>query len=221
MLAFPAAALPYASLQLSPRSVTLSAANPVGQIAMNSLDARDLIFDLEAVEWTQQGDADSFSATNDLVIVPPVYDVRPFRRMLVRIGLRHKASAEPSERAFQVRFREVLATDSHEQPRILTATVFLAPAERQGNIRYELQRSGDRAANLAVHNESNAHLYLNKIRLESAGQEVYAGSPGAYVLANNTRTLALQLTHALTGSEAQLTIENDENSSNTVDVPIH
>ena len=189
---------------------------------MNSLDARDLIFDLETVAWTQRGDADSFTPTNDLMVVPPVYDIQPFRRVLVRVGLRDKsAGSATTERAFQIRFREVLPAGSSGTARTLTEAVFVSPAQTQGEVKYTLQRGGERTATLVVNNESNAHVYLNKVRIESGGQEVYAGSLGAYVLASNARSFPLQLTHALTTNEAQLSIESDENSSMNVDVPIH
>jgi P pilus assembly chaperone PapD len=218
-VAFPSAALAYASLQLAPRSVTLDAAHQVGQISMNSLDARDLIFDLEAVAWTQRGDADSFAPTTDLQIVPPVYDVQPYRRILIRVAMRGKTAA-PAERAFQVRFREVPQPGSHETPRTLTATVFAAPAQPQGEAKYTLQREGERAAKLTIDDQSNAHVYLGIIRIESGGQEVYSGSLDAYVLAGNARSLPLQLTHELKPGEAQLTIETAGNNSTTVDVPV-
>ena len=188
---------------------------------MSSLDARDLIFDLEAVAWSQRGDEDSFVPTTDLTIVPPVYDVQPFRRVLVRFGLREKPIDVSAERAFQVRFREVLPAGSSEKPRTLAAAVFLAPAHQQGEVKYALQRVDEKDVKLAVDNQSNAHVYLGKIRLESGGQEVFAGSLGAYVLAANSRTFALQLSHPLVAKEAQLSIESDENASTTVDVPVH
>lgn len=219
-LAFPAAALSYASLQLTPRSVTLDAKHAVGQIAMNSLDARDLIFDLEAVAWTQRGDADSFVPTNDLMVVPPVYDVQPFRRVLIRVGLRQKTPSLSVERAFQIRFSEVIPTGSSETARTLTAMVFLSPAQSNGEAKYTLQRVGEKNAKLVVDDQSNAHLYLGKIRIESGGQEAYAGSLDAYVLAANSRSFALRLTHPLQPGEAQLTNEQSENSSTTVDVLI-
>ncbi len=221
MLALPGLGPAYASLQISPRSVTLNATHRVGQIAMNSLDARDLIFDLEAVAWTQHGNDDSFTPTDDLAIVPPVYDVQPFRRVLVRVGLRDNARAATTEQAFQIRFREVLPAGSAETARTLTALVFLPPAQTQGEVKYTLQRDGERNAKLTVDDQSNAHAYLGKIRIESGGQEVYAGSPDAYVLAANSRTFELQLTHPLTANEAQLSIESADNSSTTVDVPVH
>lgn len=220
ILAFPAAALPYASLQLSPRSVTLSATQRVGQIAMNSLDARDLIFDLQAVTWTQRGDADSFTPTNDLTVVPPVYDAQPFRRVLVRFGSREQSADTSNERAYQIQFREVLPAGSNEKPRTLTAPVFLAPAQPHGEVKYTLQRTGEKNAKLVVDNQANAHVYLGTIRIESGGQEVYSGSLGAYVLAANSRSFSLELAQPLASGEAQLSIEGEENSATTVDVPV-
>lgn len=219
LLALPALAPAYASLQLSPRSVALDGTHRVGQIVMNSLDARDLIFDLEAVAWTQRGDADSFTPTGDLTIAPSVFDVQPFRRVLVRFGARASQDAS-SERAFQIRFREVLASGSRDTARTLTAPVFLAPDQPHGEARYTLGRVGEHAAKLTVDNQANAHVYLGTIRIESGGQEVYSGSLDVYVLAANSRSFAITLAHPLASGEAQLTIESAENSATTVDVPV-
>ena len=220
MLAIPVAALGYASLQLSPRSIVLDTTHRVGQIAMSSLDAHDLIFDLEPVVWTQHGDNDSFAPTRDLIVVPPVYDVQPFRRIVVRVGLREKSSSPASERAFQVRFREVLAPGSQWEARVVSAPVFVAPAEKSGEVQYELQREGETGAKLIVNDESNVHTYLGKIRVESGDQEVSSASLDEYVLSGNSRTFALQLKHPLQSGDARLTLENADHST-TVDVPVH
>jgi len=221
MLAFPAAALPYASLQLSPLSVTLNGAHRIGQIAMNSLDARDVIFDLQAVTWTQKAGEDSFSPTNDLQIVPPVYDVQPFRRVLVRFAAASQtAETSSEERAYQIQFREVVPAGSHDTPRTLTAPVFIAPAQPHGEAKYARRRNGERDAELVVDNRSNAHVYLGVIRIESGGQQVYDGPLNAYILAGNARTFPLNLAHPLAAGEAHVTIEQGENSSATVDVPV-
>lgn len=220
VLAIPLAALGYASLQLSPRSIVLDATHRVGQISMSSLDAHDLIFDLEPVVWTQHGDNDSFSPTRDLIVVPPVYDVQPFRRIVVRVGLREKGSAPAGERAFQVRFREVLPPGSPHDARVVSDPVFVAPAEQSGEVRYELQREGERDAKLIVNDESNVHAYLGKIRVESGDQEVSSASLDEYVLAGNSRTFTLQLKHPLQPGEARLELENAEHSSSSIDVPV-
>jgi len=217
--ACPGGAAAYASLQLAPSNVTLDATHSIAQFTMSSLDARVLVFDLEPVAWSQKGDSDFFAPTSELLVVPPVYDVRPFKRALVRVGSREKQEEPARERAFQVRFREVLAPGVQGTPRTLTAAVFIAPKQRRGDVRYELERLSPQQARLDVQDDSNVHAYLGQVRLESDGQEVYSASLGAYVLAGNARSFVLALAHPLQSGRAEMTILSGDQET-TVNVPV-
>ena len=211
-------ALLIASLQIKPTTVTLDAAHPVGQIMMSSLDARDLIFDVQPMAWTQKGDTDAFAVTTDLVAVPSVYEVQPFRSVVVRVGVPQPGASGSSERAFQLRFREVAATGK-EPARTLTATVFVAPEKHEGEVQYTLQRTAEREARLSVENASNVHVFLGEVRIESGGEEVYSGSQDAYILAGNSRSFTLALKHPLQPGRAEMSI-TDGDKHTTVDVPV-
>jgi fimbrial chaperone protein len=216
---WPANAATHASLQLAPSSVTLSSAHAIGQMIMSSLDARDLIFDVEVTAWQQQGDTETFPPTTDLIVIPPVYDVEPFQRSLIRIALRDKAEEPATERAFQVWFREVLPARATRKPRTLTAAVFIAPPEPTGEVRYELERVGPKEARLTVHDESNVHAYIGELRIASGGHDVFKGRLEAYVLAGNSRAFLLKLAQPIESDEAELVIRAG-NEETTVNVSV-
>ena len=186
---------------------------------MNSLEARDLVFDLEVVAWQQNGDVDTFTPSSTLMVVPPVYELKPFQRALVRVGFAQKDQGAATERAFQIRFREVQAAGTTQPPRTLTAPVFVPPTQQEGEVRYALERSSEQEARIAVHDDSNVHAYIGELRIVSDGQDVYNGAPRVYVLAGNTRTFSVKLTHAIEGNLAELVIRG-ESGENKVDVPI-
>lgn len=188
-------------------------------LRMSSLSARDLVFDLDVVSWTQTGDDDTFTPSSDLVVVPPIYDVQPYRIMLVRVGLRGKAPDLPKESAFQVRFREVAAADSTGPAVTLFAPVFIQPGEPQGEPQYALVRSSSSQARLEVNNASNVHAYLGNVRIRSGEHDVFAGTLDAYVLAGNSRSFIITLTGELKPGEAELINRNGE-QENTVNVPV-
>jgi P pilus assembly chaperone PapD len=186
---------------------------------MSSLDARDLIFDVEVTAWQQQGDSETFPPTTDLVVIPPVYDVEPFQRSLIRIALRDKAEEPSTERAFQIRFREVLPAGATRRPRTLIAPVFIVPPERTGEVRYELERVGSKEARLTVHDDSNVHAYVGELRVASGGHDVFNGRLDAYVLAGNSRAFSLKLAQPIESAEAELVIRAG-NEETTVNVPV-
>jgi P pilus assembly chaperone PapD len=215
----PGGAATTVTLRINPTSLTLDAAHPRAQITMTSFDARTVIFDADAVSWQQSGDQDRYAPAADLIVVPPVYDIGPFRTMLVRVGLRTQGPAPATEAAFAVRFREVLASGTATAPRTLVAPVFVAPAKRYDAVRYALERTGPNAARLDVRNAGNIHVYLGDVRIRSGESDAYAGSLDSYVLAGNARAFPLMLRHPLDAANADLTIGTG-GPEQTVHVPV-
>lgn len=208
-----------APLQIKPSAITLESPRAVGQLTMRSLDARDLVFDLQVQQWSQHGEADSFAPTNELIVAPPVFDIAPFGTVLVRVALRDPATAAANEVAFHVRFREVQPGNAQTEARVLTVTVFSPPAYRHGEIAYTLHRVEANRVALVVANGSNAHVYLGAIRLEAGGRQLYARVLDAYVLGGNTRSFSLTLSEAMEANSATLTVVGEQGAK-TVDVPV-
>lgn len=205
-----ATAATHASLQISPASLTLDAAHTIGQVTMNSLSAQNVIFDLQTVSWRQDGDKDEFVPTNALAVAPPVYEIAAFRTMLVRVGLQRTPSDAKTESAFQIRFREVTPPGSTAEARTLSTPVFVAPAERTGDVHYALTRLGSEKATLRVQNDANVHAYMGRITIRNGEQVAYSGTLDEYVLSGNTRSFELPLQHPLEGTTAELLIKNGD-----------
>jgi P pilus assembly chaperone PapD len=205
-----AVAATYPSLQISPASVTLDATHTIGQLTMSSLSAQNVIFDLQTVAWRQDGDKDEFTPTNALAVVPPVYEIAAFRAMLVRVGLQRNAGDVKTEIAFQIRFREVTQPGATTEARTLFAPVFVAPAERTGDVEYELARSGAQQAVLHVKNGANAHTYVGRVTIRSGERVAYSGAIDDYVLSGNSRSFLLTLEHPVEGTTAEISIKNGD-----------
>lgn len=179
----------YASLQIRPASLTLTAERPVAELTMSSLDAHELIFDARLYRWTQHGAADAFAQASEPLVLPPVYDVLPYERQMLRVGFANPPAASLQERAYQLRIREVPQNGAASGTRMLTVPVFVAPAARQGSVSYELKRKDGATAQLTVRNASNEHVDLGGARIESGGETAFTLPAAFYVLAGNTRTL--------------------------------
>lgn len=177
---------------------------------MNSLSAQKVIFDVQTVAWQQDGDKDEFQPTKALAVVPPVFEIAPFRAMLVRAGLQQNPGDVKTEAAYQIRFREVLAPGASAEARTLVAPVFVAPAQRSGDIHYTLVRSGSEQCTLRIENAANAHVYLALVTIHSGEQVAYSGTLDEYILAGNTRSFLLKLEHPIEGSSAKITMKNGD-----------
>gem|GEM_PF-5130488 len=205
-----AIAATHSSLQISPASVTLDATHTIGQLTMSSLSAQNVIFDLQPVAWRQDGDKDEFAPTNALAVVPPVYEIAPFRAVLIRVGLEGTAGDVKTEIAFQIRFREVTPPGTSAEARTLFAPVFVTPAQRTGDIQYELARSGTQQAVLHVKNGANVHAYLGRLTIRSGEHVAYSGAIDDYVLSGNSRSFLLTLEHSVEGGTAEISIKNGD-----------
>lgn len=205
-----AAAATHTSLQISPASLTLDVAHTIGQLTMNSLSAQNVIFDVHVFAWHQDGDKDEFQPTNALVVVPPVFEIAAFRMILVRVGLQRNPGDVKTETVYQIRFREVLAPGTSAEARTLVAPVFVAPAQRIGDIRYTLTRSGSEQCTLRVENAANAHAFLGQVTIHNGEHNAYSGTINEYVLAGNTRSFLLKLERPIEGSSAEITIKNGD-----------
>jgi P pilus assembly chaperone PapD len=205
-----ATAATYPSLQINPASLTLDAAHTIGQLTMNSLSAQNVVFDLQTVSWRQDGDKDEFVPTMTLAVVPPVYEIAPFRAMLLRVGLQQSPADPKTESAFQIRFREVIPPGTTAEARTLVAPVFVAPAERTGDVRYALTRSGSLKAILRVEDDANVHAYLGRLTIRSGEKVAYSGTLDEYVLSGNSRSFLLTLENQIEGITAELVIKNGD-----------
>lgn len=187
---------------------------------MSSLEARPAIFDVEAVSWAQNGDANAFLPAPELIVAPRIYDVQPYEREPVRVALKAPYELARTERAYRLRFREVRAPGATGIARIIEIPVFVAPAERRGEARYELRDEGGGRAILTVRNDSNEHVRLENIRIELAGVQAYSGSIDAYVLAGNTRSFPISLSQGLRGAQEVKIVLRSGDSETTVNAAI-
>lgn len=213
-----AASSGYASLQLAPAVVTLGPQDRVGQLFMNSLDARPAIFQVEAFAWRQDGRTDLLTASPDVLIVPSVYDVAPYERQSIRVTIRDAAFGEV-ERAFQLRFREVPQPGVSARMRDFTVPMFLSPRKRSGNVEYELHSTGARGAELIVRNASNEHVQLRSLEIVQGQQSCYSGSPKEFVLAESTRVLSLPVSCDLQSGSARALV-SDGSGQTSIDVTV-
>ncbi len=215
---FAAALIVAAQLGVTPRMVTIDAHHPIAEVSISSLRARTVIFDTRLERWEQRGDNDTYAATESFATVPAVFSLDPYATQLVRIAPR-TATAGDREAAYRLSVVEVIAGAATPPPsaRVFAIPLFVAPAKVEGEVRYELRAHAGNTYDVIVHNESNIHAYIATLAVESDGQELYAGKPGAVVLAGNTRAIPVTLRAPMRGP---VTLRIADESGNERSVPV-
>lgn len=190
-------------LQVTPTSLTLAAGHSADGLWLGNSGGETLHAQVRVLHWTQQGGEEQLAPSHGLVASPPMIELAPGARQLVRV-IRTAPPDGAREDAYRVLVDELpLAPASAPAPEpeageqrglrfVLrySVPVFLAPAgdapaapQLQGRL---LEDGGRRV--LEVANRGAAHAQLgNLVRVDAQGRrtELVAGLVG-YVLAGST-----------------------------------
>jgi len=99
------AAAPYASasgLQVAPTSLTLAPGGPAQALWLTNTGDHELHAQVRAYRWSQASGHDELEPTQALLASPPMLNVPPGGRQLVRVIRTSEPAAAPGEQAFRV-----------------------------------------------------------------------------------------------------------------------
>ena len=209
-----------ATFGTKPSAVIIDPAHPIAQISFSSLNALTVNFDVTVQRWTQAQGADVFQPAPDGLVVPPIFSIQAYETKPIRVTFRTPQAPADVEASYMVVFTEILPPISAFKARVVQVPLFIPPRAPSGTAAYKIRRFSPTQAELTVANSSNEHLYVGKLTILSSGQTVYDGTPARYVLAGGTATLPLKLTAPITGPEVELSIENENGESRTVQAAV-
>lgn len=168
-----------AGMQVNPIRVELSAASPISAITITN-EAADSATTIQTriVSWRRVDGVDSYDASEDLVVTPPIFTLTPGGNQIVRVGLRKNKTASV-EATYRVYLSEI-AKPAKPGFQGLSVTlnvgvpVFVLPngaADRQ--LEWSIEVGENRSPLLIVKNKGNIHAQLHQIEFadEAPSQE--------------------------------------------------
>lgn len=90
-----------ASLQVAPISVELAAGEQAEALWLSNTGDQPIQAQVRVMAWSQDASGDRLDPSRELLPSPPIVEIAPGQRQLVRI-VRPQAAAVPSERAFRL-----------------------------------------------------------------------------------------------------------------------
>ena len=141
-----------------------------------------LVMQAEAVVWTQTDQEDVYDKTAELVVNPPIFQVKPGNSQVLRIGLRSKPSAD-TEKAYRLILREVpsqiVAQPSATFPpnaagsavRVLLQMrlpVYVAPLKVRQGMEWKVVRRADGEVAIEGFNTGNVRVVVSELRILAA-----------------------------------------------------
>ena len=164
-----------ADLTIMPVAVQLDAAHDRTTVRVSNTGRAPVVLQADAIGWSRTNGVDQDSATDDLIVNPPVFTVAPGATQIVRVGLRRNSPAD-HESTYRMVLREVPSpTDSADatvqgEVRVLVALrvpVYVAPAVVRHEQRWAARYDASGRLYASVTNTGNVHYKIGTLRLAS------------------------------------------------------
>lgn len=183
------------TLKVSPIKVTLPADGKSEVIRLKNPDPTPALVQVQAVEWAAAEDLDQAKPADEILAVPPIFEVAPNGEQVIRLALRDPGSV-PVEKAYRLLITEVPEEVDGGGVSFavrLNMPLFVTPegAEPQPQWRFGYTPSGE--GELILANRGNAHLMVKSLELRGTGQTtpVFETDQFAYALAGTEQRWSL------------------------------
>jgi fimbrial chaperone protein len=159
------------TLKVSPIKVTLPADGRTEVIRLRNPDPRSTLVQVQAIEWAAAEDLDTARRTDEILAVPPIFELKANSEQVIRLALRNPGSTAV-EKAYRLLITEVPEEIDNGGVSFavrLNMPLFVTPkgAEPEPVWRFGYTRSGE--AELVLANHGNAHLMVKSLALRGAG----------------------------------------------------
>ncbi|HEY6926808.1 MAG TPA: fimbria/pilus periplasmic chaperone [Steroidobacteraceae bacterium] len=184
---------------VDPVRVSLSARAPIASIMVRNTGSDPSVLQVETLSWSQSSGQVTLDLTRDVLATPPLFSIPPGGTQIIRLGLRRPADAQ-RELTYRVILHEVLppAPDTKGMRVALDVSIPIfvkALAPSAPSLQWHLSRDSNQRLRLDVANGGTAHIRLETLEITEAGtaRPLARQDLSAYLLANDTRSWALQL----------------------------
>jgi fimbrial chaperone protein len=169
---------------VNPIRLELGAAAHSGAIIVRNDGKEKLSFQLQAMEWTQDGAGlDQYAETRDLVFFPKILTVEAAKEGVIRVGIKSPAIA--AERTYRLFIEELpglaeARAANGAQINVLVRfgePIFVTPAKAQDSLEIENPGLHKGALTFSARNTGNRHQFVHSIELrgtDARGVQVYA-----------------------------------------------
>lgn len=159
------------AFQVRPVRVDLSARQAAAQLVVTNPTDRPLLIQAQSWEWSQEGGTDRLGPTADLIVNPPIFEIAPGARQVVRVGLRQGLVAG-QERSWRLWLSQVAtpagADDGGVQMLLRVSLPVFGAGEGLAGPAPHWQRDDD-GHDLSLINGGPRHVHVRSLRLSAEG----------------------------------------------------
>lgn len=201
----PVAPLSAASLKIFPVRLLLSEAEPVRTMTIENGSDTPTRVQLRVYSWRQEDGEDKLEETREVLANPGQFEIPPGGVQIARFGLRTSIGAQ--EKSYRVVLEEIPGMRAAQPGQVETLLrvsipIFVPPARSSGRLSWRAWPSGERSVTLAVRNDGNAHVQINRLILTPRDRkEAGRQDMSAYLLPGSERRVTLPLDRPIVAGE--------------------
>lgn len=206
------------NFEISPVVLELPSTRAAGVIKITNKGDRDVSLQLRAYDWTQQDNEGELSATQSLIISPPVFTVAPDTTQTIRII--STRSAEGVEVAYRVLVDEIPVMTAAAAVNFrfrISMPVFIAPtAAAEQKLNWVV--TGGREPAVLISNIGNRRIRLTKLKLTlpDGNQTTLPTDADPYILAGAVKRYTIDAMPSLAvGSPVNISALSDDGPVDT------
>ena len=183
------------TLKVSPIKVFLPTSGETEVIRVKNPDPTPTLVQVQAVEWAEAEDLDEAKRAEEILAVPPIFEMAPNSEQVIRLAHREKGGSA-IEKAYRLLITEV--PEEVDEGGIafavrLNMPLFVTPngAVPEPEWRFQYSRSGE--AQLILANRGKAHLMVKSLELREQGSTapIFQTDQFAYALAGTEQRWSL------------------------------
>ncbi|MEM7044571.1 MAG: fimbria/pilus periplasmic chaperone [Pseudomonadota bacterium] len=183
------------TLKVSPIKVFLSADGKSQVIRVKNPDPTPALVQVQAVEWVKAEDLDQAARAEEILAVPPIFEMKPESEQVIRLAHRDPGSAS-IEKAYRLLITEV--PEEVEPGGVafavrLNMPLFVTPQGAVPDPEWRFQYTDSGEAELILANRGSAHLMVKSLELRAPGygKPIFETDQFAYALAGKEQRWSL------------------------------
>ena len=183
------------TLKVSPIKVFLPADGKTEVIRIKNPDPTPALVQVQAVEWVRAEDLEQAKRAEEILAVPPIFEMAPNSEQIIRLA--HRDGGNPAvEKAYRLLITEV--PEEVEAGGIafavrLNMPLFVTPRDATPDPEWRYHRKASGEAELILANRGNAHLMVKSFELRGVGRAdpIFETDQFVYALAGKEQRWSL------------------------------
>lgn len=179
-----------ANFSISPVKLYVKPDEKVGAITITNSGDTDTNFQLKLYSWNKEKGKDKMENTSDLIITPLMFNIKPGKSQMVRVGLKNNVRGA-TEKAYRLFIKELPAKKNIKGSAVQMGTTFNVPifiepnVHSDGKVDCDLDH-GDQHVNIKCENSHNQHAVISSVHLADEQDQKTEHPIGKYVFPGET-----------------------------------